>query len=88
MGRAIKKFRTKHKFGKRVRRSLAENFRKRPATTQDNEDGELAAASGAVVDASAAGLTDTSPTSPSVADNVAESGRVRHDTQILQPQQI
>lgn len=88
MGRAIKKFRTKHKFGKRVRRSLAENFRKRPATTQDNEDDELAAASGAVVDASAAGLTDASPTSPSVADNVAESGRVRHDTQILQPQQI
>ncbi|XP_049276014.1 HEAT repeat-containing protein 1-like [Rhipicephalus sanguineus] len=49
MGPVIKKFRTKHKFGKRMRRSLAENFRKRPATTQNNEDDELAAA----VDASA-----------------------------------
>ncbi|KAH6933202.1 hypothetical protein HPB50_013442 [Hyalomma asiaticum] len=84
VGHAIKKFHTKHKFGKRVRRSLAENFRKRPATTQDNGDDKLAAA----IDNSVAGLTDTSPASPSVADNVAESGHVHHDRQILQPKQI
>lgn len=92
MVRPIKKFSTKNKFGKRVRRSLSENFKKRPATTPDNEDDDLAAIGSADTEAVAAaatvGLTDARPTSSSAADSIVETGRVRLDTHILLPQQL
>lgn len=82
MHRRAVKFRSKHPFGKAVKRSLSENFKKGTATPRDTQDVELQASDDGVVEATTVGLT--CPTSESGTGGNDRS-RVRHDTTFLQP---
>ncbi|XP_075550753.1 uncharacterized protein LOC142584524 [Dermacentor variabilis] len=82
MHRRAVKFRSKHPFGKAVKRSLSENFKKGTATPRDTQDVELQASDDGVVEATTVGLT--CPTSES-GTGCNDRSRVRHDTTFLQP---
>lgn len=91
MTRAVKKFLSKHKFGKQTKRSLAENFKKCSTTTEDAQDDGCAVLGDAVAKPAkppTVNLTIAGPANPSAAKSTADIGRVRHNAQILQALQL
>ncbi|KAL3189942.1 hypothetical protein MRX96_020279 [Rhipicephalus microplus] len=77
--------RTRHNFGaKKVRRTLAANFKKRSVIQQNSRDTTLSASYGEIVDATTEGLATasvvTEPVQSLSAAEPSNSGRVRLDT--------
>lgn len=75
----LSKFRSRHKFGKKKKSARGDNFRNRPAAPESSEDVQEPAAS-QEVPAAEIGLASSAAPTP--------SGRVRHDTTMLQPSDL
>ncbi|XP_077532598.1 uncharacterized protein LOC144144973 [Haemaphysalis longicornis] len=83
MPKAQLKFATRHKFGKKAKRFLY-NFHKSPAVAEESAGPDaLPAPSCAEATADDVGLT-----APPVSGNALESGRMRRDTVMLQPEDL
>lgn len=75
----LRKFRSRHKFGKKSKSARGENFRKRPASPESSDDVQESAASEGLP-TNEVGLTSSAtPT---------HCERLRHDTTMLQPSEL
>ncbi|KAG0437931.1 hypothetical protein HPB47_017219 [Ixodes persulcatus] len=86
MAKLMAKYNTRHKFGKRRKKSLLNNLKKPSAEPERTEDLQLPRSYGAVEAAETAELAETKvgPGGPSASERSSDSSCVRRDTAMLQ----